>query len=551
MAAHSATPGQVTPATYDPHVSALSTKKRTRGFVIKPGREPATPISTNETIPIHKDATRSNSLARTAPHEVTARVYSFGKAEKAAVASVSTSSPITALDVDRAARYVQERPSGGTFSKESRLQHTPPSSSSSSSGESCETVSAEQRPKRSMNLDATLSALSGAGAGAGSTSDLDKLSHRTRAPVVKMAPDSTKAVRRLKIDRSDLGTPGPGAYYDVSSTVGGPSSALGRKKSGSFGSTSHVIPLASRAVIAQQKYRPSPGPGEYEVERADSVTKSSIGSGSGKGSSKHAFSSSASDSKPTPQLVKKRYFEDKARDMREETDGLRAVDFSHVTARTPFTAKLHPTTGAGESAKQRQIEKRREVMAERASEGQTVLDVQACYAATEKRAVASVHMGQQVKAAASTRRRLEQAGIPDQQARDALEKAQRDAFLGPQLPAPWGEDRLAAAMVMAAATRGQSRGDEQDEDEDEEVREALAILQRREQPPVDRPPSKKEADREDLAAAFLRSSHTGLTRKPAILMDVPLVKPRTALRHEGDVLTREQRNMDFLPTQVT
>ena len=161
---------------------------------------------------------------------------------------------------------------------------------------------------------------------------------------------------------------------------------------------------------------------------------------------------------------------------------------------------------------------------------------------TEKRVPSSVNMGQEVKAAQSTRKILEKAGIPQPETRKKLERAQGDVFLGPQLQAPWVEDRH-----LPPSGQG-DRTDEHVNEEDEHIAEAIAIIagSKRQEKRL----TKKEADREELATAFLRSSYTGLSRRPAIAMNVPVVNPKNASRLEVDVLTKEQKNREFLSTQV-
>jgi hypothetical protein len=155
-------------------------------------------------------------------------------------------------------------------------------------------------------------------------------------------------------------------------------------------------------------------------------------------------------------------------------------------------------------------------------------------------------MGQQVRAEESTRRRRERAGLPDPSVQRAMEQARGGEFLGPQLPAPWGDDLLA----------GRRPGGERDrEGEEEGVLEAMEILSRGSKDPGQSqrgPLTKQQEAREDLALAFLRSSHTGIGRKPAVVMArPPPVHPASALRGGGaGELTREQRNRDYLSTQV-
>ncbi len=73
----------------------------------------------------------------------------------------------------------------------------------------------------------------------------------------------------------------------------------------------------------------------------------------------------ASESKLTPQLARKRYFEDKARDMREENDDLLDIDYKHVTRSTAFTAVMRTPEPAGVNEKNRHIIAKRKLEKEK------------------------------------------------------------------------------------------------------------------------------------------------------------------------------------------
>ena len=382
---------QNTPAsnTYDPHITALSTKKRTRGFTImashKQSQPPPQHLSTTTDI-------MNNTSHTTAKHHVvnptTTKVYSFGKAKKntnpAAISTMTHAhhgshcgdggdgdAGISHLDVERAARYLYERPLGGTFAKESKEKlnkthnNEPPGPGPAPAPAPAPVApSSHSGSTDSGGRSASIAGASSSGGGEGSIrgkstdsedgiatdrqmlkrmkpgkehtcsssgstdSHIEQLSHHQRTLSVKMcpAPSSKNILPKHKKDHSDYGTPGPGAYDVTSASASGAtskSSSSGRGQGGSFAATPHAIPLASRAVLAQQKHRPSPGPGEYCAPSSAAAGGAKEGTGTGKGTGKGtgtaAFTSLVGESKPTPQLLKKRYFEEKARDMREET----------------------------------------------------------------------------------------------------------------------------------------------------------------------------------------------------------------------------------------
>jgi hypothetical protein len=154
-------------------------------------------------------------------------------------------------------------------------------------------------------------------------------------------------------------------------------------------------------------------------------------------------------------------------------------------------------------------------------------------------------MEKEVQAVSRTQAMLEKAGIMPPTARRALEAASRDRFLGPQLPVPWGEDRLPPRKAW----------DEEDDDGDESpTEEVMALLKRRGggegSDGGDVATNKKKRDGSDITEAFLRSSFAGAPTKnaPAVAMRAP-TKHDTRKLVERE-LTEEEKNRDYLPTQV-
>jgi hypothetical protein len=120
----------------------------------------------------------------------------------------------------------------------------------------------------------------------------------------------------------------------------------------------------------------TPGPGAYDVTRADRVMNfnppcavnmgKSGGMGTATGESAGA-AQSESQAKMNSLLEKKKYWEEKARDAREEHDHMKLADDSFLRPRTP-AAIIRAPKSSGVDYKNRQI--MRERLAEREREAQ-------------------------------------------------------------------------------------------------------------------------------------------------------------------------------------
>ena len=335
--------------TYSPQISCLSTKKRTKGFTIPQEHPPPAPRQEESKVtPPRQSAVVKTSGAPTG-------VHSFGKAPRVRELVVE-SAPISDLDVERANRYIHDHVTGGTFGKEAKMKkHNTCTDDVLKENDSQGELSAKRKRGHEERQE--------------ETANIERLSTRTRAPAPKIYNPQTKPRERLKKDRSDFGTPGPGAYYSNRNTLGGEGGRNddpSKKCPGSFAPPSHRIPSASRVVLEMHKNKPSPGPGEYDADHPSSISKLSSTSSQGSKKITAAFGSAVGESKVTPQLLKKRYFEEKARDMREETDNLEPVNYDRVKKRTVFTARIRSESPVGITAKNQQVIRKRQ--AEKAAE---------------------------------------------------------------------------------------------------------------------------------------------------------------------------------------
>lgn len=168
------------------------------------------------------------------------------------------------------------------------------------------------------------------------------------------------------------------------------------------------------------------------------------------------------------------------------------------------------------------------------------------YDIVEKTPRAPVKMEREVQAVSKTQAMLAKAGIMPPTARRALETANRDRFLGPQLPVPWGEDRLPPRKAWY---------EDNDDGNESPTEEVLDLLKKRgarvNSVDEDNVLTKKNRDGSaDITEAFLRSSYAGAPTKnaPAVAMRAP--KKHDARRLIERELTEEEKNRDFLPTQL-
>jgi hypothetical protein len=244
--------------------------------------------------------------------------YSFGKGQRfvqhvklAAQSEASIESAV--LDVEAATRALEPRTTTAVMGPRPSTAGARLTNSSAPALSSVDPSPAATSPSK-MNISA--------------------LAYRPRTPnVTSMHPES-------KFDKSkvtgdvNLGLPGPG-YYNVKDGAAAKPVKSHSKPVGVvyYSESQPKKPAALNAKVhVEQESKAAVGPGTYAVDKSYSYVS-------------HRQPVLAivrdADSKPTPHMQRKSYFEQKARDMREAHDNLREANISQVTSRTP-TVLLAP-----------------------------------------------------------------------------------------------------------------------------------------------------------------------------------------------------------------
>jgi hypothetical protein len=150
------------------------------------------------------------------------------------------------------------------------------------------------------------------------TPDIEKLSNKIKTSSVVMHQDTKRSKNIAHTNRSQS-TPGPGDYDNASGFSGDlKGGIIYREKS-----------KPTKATVLAEINDPKtyiPGPGDYEVETADKYLKQEV-------RPIKFISSASSESKITPQLEKKRYWEEKARDARDYFDDMNEINDTLIRPR--------------------------------------------------------------------------------------------------------------------------------------------------------------------------------------------------------------------------
>jgi hypothetical protein len=275
-------------------------------------------------------------------------------------------------------------------------------------------------------------------------------------------------------------TPGPGDYViehhrraiDPTTTKGG---TVYRPPSRP---TKHAIAAHSHAPKLT-----TPGPGAYDTERYFEYTKPPERAVT-------IVPQEVSESKVTPQLERKRYWEEKARDARDDHDNCQVANDSMTRPRVPVSV-IRPPTQVGVDWRNRKIMRERQAERDRLAQGG---GYEVNHSLVERRTL-GVDLGE----GSHPSKAQDKPGVRRVLAAKAEEDRAREKFYGPQLHVNWVDDRHAQRAGK----------EEEDEDMDEVVR-FLADRQKRD--PHD--PRLAEA----VTAAFLRSSYTAAPAVKALVM---------------------------------
>lgn len=357
------------------------------------------------------------------------------------------------------------------------------------------------------------------------TANLDVLAYRPRiaAAVIRPPTPSTTKSKLSQVDKAL--TPGPG-HYDIDET------ALGFTKRGQGVTTGHRISTGIRSESRLNRYLRSDietaevGPGSYNPEPV-----------------RHHVPAAQYRSEPkdllesNPKLARKRYFEQKAADLRDFHDDMRSADDSVLRSRTstvvPWRSDRHHSLTPDKRSRVRQAQ------AAHHTEAPSQLAYDVKYDVVERRSNTAVSMRSEVQARLSTQNRL----VNKEQVRVVLaDKAEGDTaanrFYGPALPVAWVKDK---------ESMQQKKGLSSPERAESPTAEILRMLSARQQGGT----SSNTADLHDpYTEAFLQSSYAGSMhqKKPLVLMETQNSQQDRFLGHRK--LTAEEQEFDYLGPQL-
>ena len=383
-------------------------------------------------------------------------------------------------------------------------------------------------------------------------------SHRERVTSITIKPDTRKnKLNPSYIESIPKETPGPGSYnYNI-----GIGSSLKDPIKGRLYSATKPkskAEMRAAALVALRGRRDmSPGPGRYDIESGEKYLRST----------KAAPIMRPADKAKNVHIERKKYWEEKARDLREEHDELREADDTVVKERVP-TVSIRPDVKVGVTWRNRQI--LREITAIKHRERQASYDPQ--YTLIERRAEASVHMEKEVAVKESIQKlKTSKPGLLKVVEEKLREERARDQFLGPQLPVPWFPESYSRVSQRdmpgdEEADQSHEGGDSGVESPTEEVKSLLRSRQRR------RRRSGRDSEAADYAkddrlghdgdidelpdttVAYLRSSLTGApSHKPSVNYRPPSksdVRAPDLILPLGGVDPIVVANRPFLTTQV-
>eukprot|EP01041_Mallomonas_annulata_P003189 gene3189-6290_t len=479
--------------------------------------------------------------------DIIPKSYGFAKSSRKIL---SVEAPITAnqdaLDVERGEKFLrtntvaviihpppkehQPPPSRTVDEVTSTTSHDPmnidhPSSTSQGNDSKSQNQSShEQKDDNSYNSDNN-----------NSNQRLDQLSNHPRTPTVTLYHKPHKVKRNLALPY-EKPVPGPGAYDVVH--VGAITAILETDKGVVYREKKPLSDAERAAAIAKPVEMPLPGPGYYDTESAETFLRQSTSSAIIR----------QSEPKATPQMKRRKYFEDKAKDAREEHDDMREASDSLLKPRTPSIV-IASDKKVGVNWKNRQILRERAAEEERIR--QLAYDVE--YGQVEQRPQVRVNMAQEVAVKESLHKRfLEKPGLAEVEAAKFREKTSRDRFLGPHLQVPWVYGANKGPGMGVGVGVGTADETALDDGEESPTEEVMAILRRRGGMDVHDNAAATAKDElfDDTTAAYLKSSYSGALskREAAATMRIPM--PHEERNPDLNNISMEFMNRDYLEPQL-
>lgn len=498
---------------YDPNIDASSTTKRARNVEFAGSKSQTHSI----TLANEKNEPPEWNLIDHTLVDKESKAYSFGKANRSKISKDALKDNQVILYVEKANNLIYEKQPTTIIYKEDTKRIL--AKTSFSSGYDDNTP-----PQTIANIP-----------------NLNVLSNHARSQGVIIQRENTPVRKRQIKDHSDYGTPGPGTYADgieKLSSIAATTLVSKTNRDDDLNKVDEKIAV-SRVRNTRREMEIVPGPGTYAIDQSDTVVRTATAP-----SYNSIFR--PAETKLTPQLIRKRYWEDKCNDVRDDRDNLRDVNWGAVTKHRP-TVKMVGDEKKGITFKNRNIT--RKLNAERSMIAMLgPYDVK--YDQVEKRPAVGVAMEQEVVAAQKTKLMLDEAGIITANQRREQERAMRDGkFLGPQLQVPWVPNRLHAKV------------DKEGSDSDSPTEEINGLLENRDRHRKNtkgRGGSKLVDDIErdienveetEYTKAFLRSSYSGgIQHKPTLILRQSTNKNDRGI-HQRE-LSEEEKAREYLSTQV-
>ena len=344
--------------------------------------------------------------------------------------------------------------------------------------------------------------------------DVSYLSYRPRNPNTIFHKETNTRRRTSATAGDNVSVPGPG-YYSVDDAAiqktsthrpqGGRASVGILYRSPSVTTTTRSA--QSTSVSTADAIRSQLlGPGAYDVQNCDRFVKPT---------SKTTVLYKP-DSKPTPQMERKQYWDQKAADLRDFHDGMKLANDSFTQLKTP-TFSMNPREAFNDTESTKLIALKVSKSVDMSANRE--YDVK--YDFVEKRVAAGVSMTSEVTARSSTKKRLEsKPGVVKALADKSAAAKGNDRLYGPQLPVPWVEDR---EVMRSWRSRRASDGRTDDNDGDySPTREVLQLL-------GDDITSPEDGLARAGTEAFLKSTYSGSLQKrpaPLSMKEVTPTKPR-------------------------
>lgn len=336
-------------------------------------------------------------------------------------------------------------------------------------------------------------------------------------------------------------TPGPGSYWISDRALTATKKGYGVRTGTVIHGKEKSTPRPQSAKIDKSKAAEL-GPGCYNT-----ATTRGVLSTERRVPASAIYRNTEADSKSNPHLARKRYFEQKARDMREAYDYQHLPDDSMLRPRIPVARVVntrHDRTRPRSAESDRKDVKSRLIWEiDRALEEEEK-KYSINYELVEHRSSTPVNWRAETDARKRTMDHLQKVPRAYQRLQESAEEAERSKqrFYGPQLPVQWVQDK-----AVLRSQRGRYR-ESSGSRSNSPAREVLEMLGE-----VDKRP--KPDDHDEYTEAFLQSSYSGALRKPGYSAAVDNFNPnsksgpinRDSWINYGEPSAKER---DFLSSQL-